>query len=47
MIILELILDSLSEVFPDLHRFVPTWIKWMLVLISILLLIGIAYSELS
>ncbi len=47
MIILELLLDSLSAAFPDLHRAVPTWIKWTFVLISIPLLIWIALSQLS
>jgi hypothetical protein len=47
MSILELILDSLSAAFPDLRRAVPMWIKWTFVVISIPLLIWIAWSQLS
>jgi hypothetical protein len=47
MCILELILDALDASFPDLHRAVPTWIKWIFVLSSMPLLVWIAWSQLS
>jgi hypothetical protein len=41
---LEILFELLSALFPDLHRFVPTWLKWSFVLITVPLLLWIALN---